>query len=47
MSLLNPWRQGTGRTLPLRTLSLIVAGLVIALVGIFFALEDVIPTPFR
>ncbi len=43
----NPWRQEPARILPLRTLSLIVAGLAIALVGIFFALEDVIPTPFR
>ena len=30
-----------------RDLELIVAGLAIALVGIFLALEDVIPTPFR
>ena len=43
----NPWRQEPARILPLRTLSLIVAGLAIALIGIFFALEDVIPTPFR
>ncbi|WP_157064064.1 hypothetical protein [Methylobacterium tarhaniae] len=47
MSPVKPWRQGPARILPLRTVSLIVAGLVIALVGIFFALEDVIPTPFR
>lgn len=47
MSPINPWRQGSARTLPLRTLSLIVAGLAIVLVGIFFALEDVIATTFR
>ena len=43
----NPWRQEPARILPLRTLSLIVAGLAIALVGVFFALEDMILIPFR
>jgi hypothetical protein len=47
VSTVNPWRPGAARTLPLRTLSLIVAGLAIALVGIFLALEDVIPALFR
>ena len=47
MSPVNPWRQGPARILPLRTLTLIVAGLAIALVEVSFALEDVIPNLSR